>query len=108
MHRMATIPLEQHRRRAMQRSTMVQLTVGISLAALLVMAVVLPSEAQVRRLVFASAGLNESNRFWTIPRPSHLQYDPFLETLLDVDPETGAYLPRLAEKWDATPDMNEC
>jgi peptide/nickel transport system substrate-binding protein len=91
----------------MQRNTSVQLTVGIAIAAFMVLAAVLPSEAQVRRLVFASAGLNESNRFWTIPRPSHLQYDPFLETLLDVDPETGAYIPRLAEKWEATPDMKE-
>ena len=93
MHRMATIPLAQRRRRAMQRSTLVQLTVGIALAALMVLAAVLPSEAQVRRLVFASAGLNESNRFWTIARPSHLQYDPFLETLLDVDPETALTSP---------------
>ena len=31
MHRMATIPLAQHRRRAMQRSTLVQLTVGIAI-----------------------------------------------------------------------------
>src|SRR5262245_34868670 len=107
MHRRATIPREQHRRRTMQRSTLVKLPVGISLAALLVLAVVLPAEAQVRRLVLASAGLNESNRFWTIPRPSHLQYDPFLETLLDIDPETGAYIPRLAEKWEATPDRKE-
>src|SRR6516165_1297234 len=108
MHRMAAIPLEQHRRRAMQRSTLVQRTFGIVIAAFMVLVAVLPSEAQVRRLVFASAGLNESNRFWTIPRPSHLQYDPFLETLLDIDPETGAYLPRLAEKWEAPPDMKEC
>src|SRR5499427_4044990 len=107
MHRIATISLEKHRRRHMQSNTLVQLTIGISLAALLVLAVVLPSEAQVRRLVFASAGLNESNRFWTIPRPSHLQYDPFLETLLDVDPDTGAYIPRLAERWESTPDMKE-
>jgi peptide/nickel transport system substrate-binding protein len=68
---------------------------------------VLPSETQVRRLVFASAGTNESNRFWIIARPQHLQYDPFLETLLDVDPETSAYTPRLAEKWESTPDMKE-
>src|SRR5215475_9848839 len=107
MHRMATIPLAQRRRRATQRSTLVQFTVGIALAALLMLAVVLPSEAQVRRLVFASAGTNESNRFWIIGRPQHLQYDPFLETLLDVDPETGAYTPRLAEKWESTPDMKE-
>ena len=41
MHRMATIPLAQRRRRAMQRSTLVQLTVGIALAALMVLAAVL-------------------------------------------------------------------
>jgi len=81
--------------------------VGIYVAALMVLAVVVPSEAQVRRLIFASAGTNESNRFWTIGRPSHLQFDPFLETLLDVDPETGAYTPRLAEKWESTPDLKE-
>jgi len=34
MHFTATIPLEKRRRRAMQRSTLVQLTVGIALAAL--------------------------------------------------------------------------
>ena len=43
-------------------------------------------EAKVRRLVFVSAGFTEGNRFWTISRPFHLQFDPFLETLLDVDP----------------------
>ena len=87
----------------MQHRTLVQLTVGLSIAVLMVLAAMLPSEAQVRRLVFASAGLNESNRFWIIPRPSHLQYDPFLETLLDIDPETGAYISRLAEKWRPPP-----
>src|SRR5262245_55556948 len=107
MHHMATIPLAPHMRRAMPHSRLAQLTVSIALVALMVLAAVLPSEAQVRRLVFASAGFNESNRFWTINRPSHLQYDPFLETLLDVDPETGAYTPRLAEKWESTPDMKE-
>ncbi len=95
MHFMATIPLEKRWRCAMQRSTLGQLIVGIALAALMVLAAVLPSEAQVRRLVFASAGLNESNRFWTIPRPSHLQYDPFLETLLGFDHGAGHPLPLL-------------
>ena len=107
MRLMATIPLEKRAQYAMQHRTLAQLTVGITLAALMVLAVALPCEAEVRRLVFASAGLNESNRFWTTVRPSHLQYDPFLETLLDLDPETGAYIPRLAEKWEATPDMRE-
>lgn len=91
----------------MQRRTLVQLLVGISIASLAVLAAVLPSEAEVRRLVFASAGFSESNRFWTIGRPAHLQFDPFLETLLDVHPETGAVIPRLAEKWESTPDFKE-
>jgi ABC-type transport system substrate-binding protein len=63
--------------------------------------------AQVSRLVFISAGFGESNRFWTIDRPAHLQFDPFLETLLDVDPATGAITPRLAERWAFTPDLKE-
>src|SRR5262245_42153026 len=62
-------------------------------------------EAKGQRLVFASAGFDESNRFWVVSRPDHLQYDPFLETLLEVDPKTGEYTPRLAEKWSASPDF---
>jgi peptide/nickel transport system substrate-binding protein len=64
-------------------------------------------EAGVQRLIFVSAGFNESNRFWTITRPQHLQFDPFLETLLDLDPKTGEYIPRLAEKWQSSPDQKE-
>ncbi|MDP9144467.1 MAG: ABC transporter substrate-binding protein, partial [Actinomycetota bacterium] len=64
-------------------------------------------DGKVQKLVFASAGFDESNRFWVVSRPDHLQYDPFLETLLDVDPKTGEYTPRLAEKWQPSPDFKE-
>src|ERR671919_2787247 len=64
-------------------------------------------EAKPQRLVFASAGFDESNRFWVVARPDHLQYDPFLETLLEVDPKTGEYTPRLAEKWSPSADSKE-
>jgi peptide/nickel transport system substrate-binding protein len=64
-------------------------------------------EAKAQRVIFASAGFTESNRFWTIARPEHLQYDPFLETLLDIDPKSGEFTPRLAEKWQASPDLKE-
>jgi peptide/nickel transport system substrate-binding protein len=64
-------------------------------------------EAQVSRVIFGSAGFTESNRFWTIARPEHLQYDPFLETLLDIDPQSGEFIPRLGEKWQASPDLKE-
>src|SRR4029450_11817513 len=68
---------------------------------------VLAGEATVQRVIFGSAGFSESNRFWNVARPEHLQFDPFLETLLDVDPKTGEFVPRLAEKWQASPDMKE-
>ena len=54
MHFMATIPLEKHRRRTMQRSTLVQLTIGISLAALMVLVAVLPSESLSEKYQAAS------------------------------------------------------
>jgi peptide/nickel transport system substrate-binding protein len=64
-------------------------------------------EGKGPRLVFASAGFDESNRFWVVSRPDHLQYDPFLETLLEVDPKTGEYTARLAEKWSVSADYRE-
>ena len=66
-----------------------------------------PGEAKVQRVIFASAGIDETNRFWVVSRPNQLQNDPYLETLLDLDPKTGAFIPRLAEKWEASPDMKE-
>jgi len=30
----------------------------------------MPSEAQVQRVIFASAGFDETNRFWVISRPN--------------------------------------
>src|SRR5919106_258701 len=64
-------------------------------------------EAKVQRLIFASAGIDETNRFWVTGRPHQLQNDPYLETLLDLDPKTSEFIPRLAEKWQASPDMKE-
>src|SRR5262245_60242932 len=65
------------------------------------------AEATIQRVIFGSAGFTESNRFWTIARPEHLQYDPTLETVLDVDPKTGEFVPRLPEKWQVSPDLKE-
>src|SRR5262249_20796618 len=65
------------------------------------------AQAKVDKLVFASAGFEDTNRFWMVARPDHLQFDPFLETLLEVDPKTGTYTPRLAEKWQASPGFRE-
>lgn len=65
------------------------------------------SAAQVKRLIFASAGFHESNRFWTIARPDHLQFEPFWETLVGMDPKTGEMIPALATKWEHSPDFRD-
>ena len=84
----------------------------LTLVAMVVIVGMLPAsglaqDGKVQKLVFASAGFEDSNRFWMVSRPDHLQYDPFLETLLEVDPKTGEYTPRLAEKWTHTADFKE-
>jgi peptide/nickel transport system substrate-binding protein len=103
----------------MKRDTMPKLTLQMVVSLLLTLVVTMgflllassipasAGEAKVQRVIFASAGFTESNRFWTIARPEHLQYDPFLETLLDIDPKSGEFTPRLAEKWQASPDLKE-
>jgi hypothetical protein len=71
----------------MQQNTWLKPTMCLVVALLLVLVVVvaatptatLAGEAKVQRLIFVSAGFNEGNRFWTIGRPFHLQFDPFLE-----------------------------
>src|SRR3989442_12049051 len=89
-----------------------RLTVVLTIAVALVFSLVstptqAAAQAKVEKLVFASAGFEDTNRFWMVARPDHLQYDPFLETLLDVDPKTGEYTARLAEKWQHSPDFKE-
>src|SRR5262249_14153130 len=88
-------------------STLALLSVGLTVLVVLLTSMSTPGEAQPQKLVFASAGFEDSNRFWMVALPDHLQYDPFLETLLEVDPKTGEYTPRLAEKWQASADYKE-
>jgi len=93
------------------RLRLVPLALVVLLALGLAVSMLLPvssaQDAKAAKLVFASAGFDESNRFWVVSRPDHLQYDPFLETLLEVDPKTGEYTPRLAEKWSPSADYKE-
>jgi peptide/nickel transport system substrate-binding protein len=63
-----------------------------------------PETAWAERLVFVSAGFDESNRVWDVSKPDHVQYDPYLETLLEVN-EDGSYGPRLATEWDHSEDF---
>jgi peptide/nickel transport system substrate-binding protein len=99
----------------MRRSTWMQHELSMFVSAVLVVLVallmitleILAGEAPVQRLIFASAGIDETNRFWVTGRPHQLQNDPYLETLLDLDAKTSEYIPRLATKWEASPDMKE-
>jgi ABC-type transport system substrate-binding protein len=61
----------------------------------------------VKKLIFGSGGFAESNRFWILARPELLQFDPFVETLLEVDSKTGEFVPRLADKWEFSPDAKD-
>ncbi|MGI0029330.1 MAG: ABC transporter substrate-binding protein, partial [Nitrososphaera sp.] len=93
------------------KSKVVSLFAALLVAAVAVLGTALaPGWAQaasVKRLIFASAGFHESNRFWTIARPDHLQFEPFWETLVGMDPKTGDYIPALATKWEISPDFKE-
>jgi peptide/nickel transport system substrate-binding protein len=93
------------------KSRMVSLFAGLLMAVAAIM-IAAPTSAwaqgsKVKRLIFASAGFHESNRFWTISRPDHLQFEPFWETLVGIDPKTGDYIPALATKWEHSPDFKE-
>src|SRR5688572_26856813 len=93
------------------KSKLASLFVGLLMVAVVVFGTALvPAGAEaatVKRLIFASAGFHESNRFWTISRPDHLQFEPFWKTLLGIDPKTGDYIAGLATKWEISPDFKE-
>ena len=93
------------------KSRLVSLFVGLLMAAVAVFGTVLAPEgaqaASVKRLTFASAGFHESNRSWTVSRPDHLQFEPFWETLIGLDPKTSDPIPALATKWEHSPDYKE-
>jgi peptide/nickel transport system substrate-binding protein len=91
----------------MRRTKLLPLFAGLLMAAVALIGSMPASAAQVKRLIFASAGFHESNRFWTISRPDHLQFEPFWETLVGIDPKTAEYIPALALKWEHSPDFKD-
>ena len=48
----------------------------------------------------------ETNRWWTTTRPSYYQYDPWAETLLDLEATTNNRIPRVAESWEMNADAS--
>ena len=64
-----------------------------------------PTEAKVDRLRIAfTIPPKETNLPWTGPRSLLTQLSPMVETLLDIDPDTGAYTPMLATRWEMAAD----
>jgi hypothetical protein len=61
-------------------------------------------EAKVGRVIYALGEVQETNRHWTVGRPSYYQFDPYSETLIGLDAQTNERIPRLAKSWEATPD----
>lgn len=64
-------------------------------------------EAKVTRVIYALGEVQETNRHWTVGRPSYYQFDPYSETLIGLDATTNERIPRLAKSWEFTPDGRE-
>ena len=64
-------------------------------------------DAKVTRVIYAFGELIESNRHWTVGRPSYYQFDPYGETLVGLDAQTNARNPRLAKSWEFSPNGRE-
>lgn len=61
--------------------------------------------AKLNRLVVAVAPLGwDTNLSWAQSRSGMLDKRPALEYLVGINPNTGAYIPQLAEKWEMAPD----
>ena len=62
--------------------------------------------SETTRLVYAiGAVANETNRPWAGSRQAYVQYEPMLENLLAKDVNDGQIVPRLAESWEASEDL---
>ena len=61
-------------------------------------------QAKVTRVIYALGEVQETNRHWTVSRPSYYQFDPYSETLVGLDAQTNERIPRLAKSWEWSED----
>lgn len=59
---------------------------------------------KVDRVIYGFGEVQETNRHWTVGRPSYYQFDPWGETLLDLEATTNNRIPRIAESWERSED----
>ncbi len=64
-------------------------------------------ETKVDRVIYALGEVQETNRHWTVSRPSYYQFDPYGETLVGLDPHSNERIPRLAKSWEWSEDGRE-
>ena len=64
-------------------------------------------QAKVTRVIYALGEVQETNRHWTVSRPSYYQFDPYSETLVGLDAQTNERIPRLAKSWEWSEDGRE-
>ncbi|MDE2779703.1 MAG: ABC transporter substrate-binding protein [Chloroflexota bacterium] len=64
-------------------------------------------QAKVDRVIYALGEVQETNRHWTVSRPSYYQFDPYGETLVGLDANTNERIPRLAKSWEWSEDGRE-
>ena len=64
-------------------------------------------QAKVTRVIYALGEVQETNRHWTVGRPSYYQFDPYSETLVGLDAQTNERIPRLAKSWEWSEDGRE-
>jgi len=63
--------------------------------------------AKVDRVIYAFGEVIETNRHWTVSRPSYYQFDPYAETLVGLEATTNERIPRLATSWEWSPNGKE-
>ena len=96
------------------RQARLRQSAGLSLVLMLLLSMVFlgggaqaqTGEAKVDRLVIGLINpFRDYFRAWISGTPDHnIQHDPILEWLIEIDPDTGLYVPWLAKSWEMTPD----
>ena len=64
-------------------------------------------KARVGRVVYAFGEVVETNRHWSVSRPSYYQFDPWAETMVGLDAKTNERTRRLAKDWEWSPNGKE-
>lgn len=88
-------------------SSVLKILAIVAVAAPVAVPVAAAGERVERLVVAVGPPSRETNRIWMGGWVNFTQYEPILETLIDNDPNTGEFAPRLAERWETSEDFRE-